>query len=267
MMDMTQEIDCNLCGSGDKTTIRDNLAVCNSCGLGFLSPRMTPDGYAKYYREQYDDGPYRCKVPERLKRVFFERVARYIASENVLDVGAGGGEYLDLFSESKTALEPSPKMRKLLKSKGFNVVPDFSGFNEDFDFIILRHTLEHFLDPVNELRKINQVMKKGAKIYIAVPNSLPTNRGRDWFRLAHTYYFSSYTLLSILSLSGFIIETMDSDREELWCIAKKELAPKVIGTPNWLPAFQARSFELAFKYRYNRLYRINKKLVNLFRSL
>lgn len=264
---MTQEIDCNLCGGLDHYKIYQNLVVCQSCGLSFLSPRMDADGYTEYYQSQYDNTAFRCEVPERLKRKFLERVSAYISSDNVLDVGAGGGEYIGLFSEGKTALEPSPKMQSILKDKGIKCVSSLDGFNNHFDFVVLRHTLEHFLDPVYELKKIHGVMKPGASIYIAVPNSLPINRGKDWFRIAHTYYFSSYTLLSMLSVSGFHINRMESDREELWCIGRKSDKVSIIGTPDWLPSYQSDCFRKALRYRHDRLYRITSKIKNFFNSL
>lgn len=265
-MTMTQEIDCNLCGSLEHYKIYQNLVVCKSCALAFLSPRMDADKYAEYYRSKYDNTAFRCEVPEVLKRKFLERVSTYISSSNVLDVGAGGGEYLELFSRNKTALEPSPKMQSILKAKGINCVSSLDGFNSDFNFVVLRHTLEHFLDPFQELRKIHKAMKPGAVIYIAVPNSLPANRGSDWFRVAHTYYFSSYTLLSMLSIAGFHVDQMDSDREEIWCIAKRSDA-KAVGTPDWLPRHQSDCFRKALRYRHNRPYRITSKIKNFFNSL
>lgn len=264
---MTDVVNCNLCGDEDRYKVHQNLVVCKSCGLAYLSPRMTAGEYIEYYQEQYDESVFRCEVPEILKRRFLERVVPYISAENVLDVGAGGGEYLELFSENKTALEPSPKMQQILKNRGFNCISSLIGFDSDFDFVVLRHTLEHFLDPIAELGKIRKVMKPGAAIYIAVPNSLPTNRGRDWFRVAHTYYFSTYTLLSALSLAGFNVDQINSDREELWCIARRLDGVQPVDTPDWLPLHQVDAFQKALRYRHNRLYRITAKVKNLFKSL
>src|SRR5690348_1108536 len=53
--------ECNLCGSRklveaashDRYGHAATLRTCLRCGLAFLSPRLTADGYAEFYRSVY----------------------------------------------------------------------------------------------------------------------------------------------------------------------------------------------------------------------
>ena len=70
----------------------------------------------------------------------------------------------------------------------------------EFDLIILSHIVEHFLDPVGEVRKITDHLSASGVLYIEVPNA-------DLFcpgglQNAHTYFFSPRTLAHYMGGAG-----------------------------------------------------------------
>ncbi|MGB1103629.1 MAG: class I SAM-dependent methyltransferase [Crocinitomicaceae bacterium] len=68
----------------------------------------------------------------------------------------------------------------------------YTKLNERFDLIIMRHVLEHFLDPLTVLKRIREVLSEDGVLYIAVPNNLNPTQDLEkvWFRVVHTYYFN-----------------------------------------------------------------------------
>src|SRR4051812_25610216 len=59
--DKESVVECNLCGSTknveasrrDRYGYSATLQICEDCGLGFLSPRMTAAEYADFYADTY----------------------------------------------------------------------------------------------------------------------------------------------------------------------------------------------------------------------
>ena len=58
------------------------------------------------------------------------------------------------------------------------------GNEKKFDIIIVRHVLEHLLDPLNSLKKVRETLTHSGVAYIAVPMMSPKG--------ARRYYFQSY---------------------------------------------------------------------------
>lgn len=141
--------------------------------------------------------------------------------QKILDIGSGeGANLLDLgatFPEAELyAIEPSPESQKHLQEMGVHVIGDDvdaswdEAFQGAFDLIVMRHVLEHFLDPKEALIKLGRCLSEDGVMYIAVPNNLnPIHALRTkWFRTVHTYYFNRYSLYNILALTGFEVQAM-----------------------------------------------------------
>lgn len=92
-----------------------------------------------------------------------------------LDVGTGAGGILDLLlpvAGSVQAVEPQPAARRALQEAGYRVYGALADVTcRDLDVVTLFHVLEHFLDPVEELRQLRARMKPGALLVIEVPHA------------------------------------------------------------------------------------------------
>lgn len=180
--------------------------------LGYLNPRWDAEGYIDFYKNQYDKY-YRPNLKSNLKKSesgenslvqrFKERDLLAPGFRNILDIGSGAGENLisfsKIFPDAKfSAIEPSQDSQNLLKEKGIEVLSDDvnsnwdTKLNERFDLLIMRHILEHFLDPLTVLKRIREVLSEDGVLYIAVPNNLNPTQDLEkvWFRVVHTYYFN-----------------------------------------------------------------------------
>jgi hypothetical protein len=80
--------------------------------------------------------------------------------------------------------------------------------NRNPDVVIYAHTLEHILNPFEELEKVRSMMAANAIFYIEVPGikAIPLRYQSDLLmclQVAHVYYFTLTTLQNLLGKAGF----------------------------------------------------------------
>ena len=246
------DVPCLICGGFDtksishkgKFNLPTHVSICINDGLVYLNPRWTEKRYKQFYSEEYDQyhrpqilspdekGKYNSgnQIWERLKN-------NQIKSFNsILDIGAGMGWTLDFIRnqvndcKSFAAIESSDYCAKHIKNTigaeflASDVETDWQqNYSKQFDLVIMRHVLEHFLNPIEVLKKVNYVLSSNGYIYIAVPNMmLPFGSLKDsWFRVVHTYYFSTTTLLRVAARANLEPKIIQTHGNEIWGIFKK----------------------------------------------
>lgn len=262
MSEKVIEIVCNICGSSEYELISKrghlglpvNVVICKKCGLTYLNPRWSKKRYQHFYEQEYDRY-YRPNLKDNLPaketstntiydRLFSLKVLPDSIS-HVLDIGAGSGTNLDYFKKKYSkgkfyAIESSVLGQELLEKKGITLLAQDVDENWEsnapkFDLIIMRHVLEHFLDPLTILRKVRGCLSEGGILYLAVPNAFNPSRPLQgfWFRTVHTYYFSKYSLQNLLAISKMtsiaLREGDDRNPTEIFLAAKsekKDIKPK-----------------------------------------
>lgn len=132
-----------------------------------------------------------------------------VDNSKILEIGCHDGYLLNKFvkeGHSVLGIEPSP-MASIAKEKyKLDVIQDFftreSCEDEDFDFIIMRHVLEHVPDPFDFLLDSFSKLKVGGKMYVEVPNSLWSleNSFFPEFHIDHMSYFTIGSLNKIVSM-------------------------------------------------------------------
>jgi demethylmenaquinone methyltransferase/2-methoxy-6-polyprenyl-1,4-benzoquinol methylase len=124
-----------------------------------------------------------------------------LASGSVLDVGAGTGTFSLSWieaggSKDLTLLDPSPAMlaqarahfaQRHLSPKLVN--SDFESFDshETFDAILASHVLEHFKDPSHIMRRLNDHLAPGGRLYLNVSKPHWCN-WLIWTRFRHRWF-------------------------------------------------------------------------------
>ena len=243
-----ESVCCIICDGNDLDKISDSgqfnlpthVCICKNCGLSFLSPRWTEKKYLDFYRNDYDK-LYRPNVitkqyttsPEKDPYSYYPILKRLQdqdliteKTKKVLDIGSGSGQKLALFKnvepiEELYAIEPSKNCFPQLESRNIKVITDdihtdwVQQYKNTFDLIIMRHVLEHFMNPLEVLKKLRETLSPNGIIYIAVPNSLILeNRQlfKSYFRVVHTYYFNKLSMKNLVHKAGFeILEMKEGD--------------------------------------------------------
>ena len=196
--------------------------VCMETGLVRNDPVPGDEELAKFYAEDYRKD-YKASEKPRKRQILrnFRRVAAHVSefsdvldqAQDVLDVGAGSGEFAYLMTrrgKKVTGIEPNKGYAAYCRQDlGLDVRTEhlsgdlFAG--KQFDLIRLNHVLEHLNDPVRYLSMIAAWLRPGGRLYVEVPNietyAREKSRG-NMFHYGHIWNFNPWTLRTAAALAG-----------------------------------------------------------------
>ena len=222
--------NCPNCGSEKQVIkIRENefiIVQCSACGLVFIqNPPDEREIYENYYDISFKPEDYCSKSRfSHLSEIFeinrqrLELIRNLKLSGGILDIGCGSGFFLKTASDvglKGHGIDVSKKALALARDGfGLNVSDRTTGDllkeNERYNIITLWHVLEHFLNPVEELKKIHGLLTEKGCCLIEVPNfnsvkfRFSNNKWKGGNHpLYHRSFFTSSTLSQTLKLSGF----------------------------------------------------------------
>ncbi len=155
----------------------------------------------------------------RVERVF-GLVEQYLSKANikVLDIGSGLCVFLHKLKQKTgwecTALDPDP--RQVAHAKAIEGIDAICAsvfdcnFDKSYDLICLNKVLEHFLNPLDVLKKIKDQFKRKEKLYlyVEVPDgekALQDSPNREEFFIEHYHAFSFLSLQNLFQKAGFCI--------------------------------------------------------------
>ena len=231
-----QRPTCPLCGAGAKLIFSRNfrgrdwwLARCG-CGLRFTYPLPTLEDIVGFYTTDYHrnltEGDDQLFLPKF--QHYLRIMAPYFSSGRGLDVGCATGLFPSLLRErgfDAEGLEVNPHTAAW-GSRHYGVpiaVGTFETFDRppgSFDFISMTDVVEHTLDPLATLRKINTLLSFGGGALISFPDiNSPKSRyyrlmarvfGRDWLWTTchipqHTWEFTNSVATRCFNAAGFSI--------------------------------------------------------------
>jgi ubiquinone/menaquinone biosynthesis C-methylase UbiE len=298
-----ETVDCPICKSSKYKRVAStgqfklptNVVICETCGFSYLNPRWTKERYDHFYTKEYDSY-YRPEVINtsykydkyKTAKIITERLKRdglFTGQEaSVIDIGSGMGDTLVYLKESilpeaqYSAIEPSTNCINNLRENNINVItPDVDsnwdkGREQSFDLVIMRHVLEHFLDPIGVLEKVSRVLKKDGVVYIAVPNAMKPVPPllNYYFRVVHVSYFSTHSLSNMFRLSGLapvILQEGDaSDDKEIFAVCKPAGRKEIILSTQEFGKQEKAYKRLLWQEPYYNLKRKAWTILNKFRS-
>ena len=197
---------------------------CKSCGVISLLGSM--DNQSSYYegedyRKEVDDGPSindyrRMHDSEQLRNLGITGSSIY-RDKVVADIGCGGGSFLDNvrgLAKKVIAIEPNVLFREHLADNGytcFSYVDQALGAHRNsVDIVVSFSVIEHLSDPLLNLKEIRELLVPEGKLFLSTPNAddfmlkaLPELYPSFYYRKAHLWYFTSFSLLKLFELAGF----------------------------------------------------------------
>ena len=223
--------NCPICANNTTSTFHTfgeyRVVCCSMCGFVFQNPI--------YNKEHYYSLP--CSYPQNYKEHSMNR-AHYIINFcheyifdnretiNILDIGAGLGGVLyyvsSFFERSNRNVENSIGItleKNVLKEEYKNCMYQFD-FEDDvkvnefinnnkkkFDFIIMSHVLEHFINPDKVIKQIKELITDDGVLYIEVPSLFNAEyRVKSVLTPEHLSYFTQTSLNRLLVKNGFYFQ-------------------------------------------------------------
>ena len=202
-----------------------NVYQCDDCGAGFL-PGESVDYEGAEYRERVSENT----KPERYREIHDREQGpklKLLGSEKlrnkvIADVGCGAGSFLDLvggMASQTVAIEPTVDYHDALRLKGHAVFNYTSAALLDWragvDLAVSFSVIEHIEHPLEFLREIRSLLKKGGRLLLSTPNRddwmldlLPEEYGAFFYRQVHRWYFDAASVRRLGELAGFSETTL-----------------------------------------------------------
>ncbi|RDY59814.1 class I SAM-dependent methyltransferase [Flagellimonas nanhaiensis] len=175
-------------------------------------------------------------------------------SRNLLDIGAGTGDFLLYTQENGytiTGVEPNEKARTLAKDKGLDLKPGLNNLRgQQYDIITLWHVLEHLPELEKQIVKIEELLAAKGTLIIAVPNFKSFDAkhyGRYWAGYdvpRHLWHFSKESIAKLFKPHNLEVVQI---------------------RPMWFDAFYVSL--LSEKYKGNKLYLLSAFFVGLWSNI
>lgn len=197
---------------------------CTRCDMIFLNPVFKEQALKDYYKdldtEQSTITENESDFYREIYLLGLEKIKQKIDHGRILDVGCGGGFFLDIAKENKWktfGIEPCRNDRLIAEKKGhiFNLE------DERFDVITLWDVFEHIVDPNSYLKMLNSWLKDDGMVFIQTPNvdsfaaRILQNRCNMFDGLEHVNVYSPVTIKRTLDGNGFNILNIDTVISEL----------------------------------------------------
>lgn len=217
--------DCRPFNAGGK------LAVCMSCGA---VQKICDDVwlediqsiYSNYQAYELADGEEQLILdpvtgrPVKRSTVIMRELSKSVDLSDVssvIDIGCGDGVTLEAISSVfptwdlfgyEIGLEKEAKLREI---NGFKKLytGDIIDIPGQYDLITMIHSLEHFTDPLNALKKLQSKLKPGGFLFIEVCNV--DENPFDILVADHLMHFSPESLSNIVNHAGMSVVSANSD--------------------------------------------------------
>ena len=221
---------CRLCGSSDSIVVSrfDRWfnpllnVMCLGCGLVFLDPMPTDEELNAYYKDQFW---LRSQGSDEPTERTIARAARYAQSRLalllpllkpgmcILDVGAGGGEFLVAARRGGFEVEGiEPNLgyaRYCQRAYGITAhaapLTDVDLGGKKFDLITCNHSMEHMRDPLGAFKRLHALLQPDGHLYVSVPDlGDPNIWPLRYLHAGHMFGFTYETLVMMAAKAGFV---------------------------------------------------------------
>ena len=231
---------CPICSKTSESIIANKLrrgegrvAYCKECCHGFLIKTKKidlEDYYNKEYRKEYSHNSEKTStnatelfdIYKNYQKQRLDFILPHIKkNDSFIEIGASAGQFLihikPLLSDVNAIELDLDCFDFLTKELGINADSkklEQSKFGlKKFDIICCFQVLEHVENPIEFIKNLKNISKKGSKIFIEVPNIQDPllsvwnieSYKTFFYHSAHIHYFSETSLNKIIDKAGFNI--------------------------------------------------------------
>lgn len=154
---------------------------CKKCGFVFSNEILSESGNSKFWKNYssrcHENNEEAIRKRNDMYRIEYEFISQFLAKESlrVLDVGCGEGGFWDCFVGAKrqgVELGEEAALKASSKYKVYQGEFPAIDFEEKFDLVIFRGSLQYFDEPKKYLVKANEILNNGGLLYItSTPNA------------------------------------------------------------------------------------------------
>jgi len=269
-----QAVPCPLCGEAPgEVVVREGgfqACRCPGCGLVFVSPRPSPDEILAIYEHDASQTAARLHIAKTRQpyalahaRFTLDLIARHRGPGDLLELGAGGGLFLDLArarGHRVAAIEPNPVLAAFLRDEAGlpcetrPLGPDsFDGAR--FDIVYHCNVLSHLSDPLGAVQDMGRALRPGGLLVLETGNFADVDpryhaliARTERFQLPeHLAFFGEPSLRRLLASTGFELRALHRFSR----VAEKR-------GPAWLGALGLR--RILPRVRFSLTYRLGRVL-------
>jgi 2-polyprenyl-3-methyl-5-hydroxy-6-metoxy-1,4-benzoquinol methylase len=211
----------------DHTVSNEVYQVMINKEYDMLVTNPVPQDLADYYKSEdyisHTDSKKSLidKVYQSVKNYTLKRKLKLIdsfetPSKNILDVGAGTGDFLNVCKNNgwnTIGVEPSIDAINIAAQKGVFLKENLSHLeNKEFDVITLWHVLEHVENLSEYISTLNNLLSDKGRLIIAVPNykSNDAKHYKEFWAAfdvpRHLWHFSQTSIAKLFSEVDMVVE-------------------------------------------------------------
>ena len=163
------------------------------------------DRYHAGRHKEFFDNPLLARAMADFVRITY--FAALKPGQSVLEIGSGLGTNLLSIKDtaSVTAVEPSKLARDHSNSQGIKTLASLTELppGATFDFILLRHVIEHLPEPQKMLLNVRPLLAPGGTLIVALPIEPATAPPDPGDIDHHLYSWTRQTISNLLRESGY----------------------------------------------------------------
>lgn len=192
------------------------IAVCKSCDLGTVFPRITEDELVDYYKNDY--------WIMNLGEIEPAESNRTIITLKLLDEAIGISKISDAIEFGSASAHIARYIKSKARSINFDIVDpgiiwkdtlrgeirdaysNVSEITTKYDLLVSSHALEHISSIENYFAHFRNILRDGGYLYFEIPNSEERElifKDHPDFHLPHTYFYTKKSFENIAKKYGF----------------------------------------------------------------
>jgi len=197
-------------------TYEFSLSYCRSCELIFQSSAYNDPDYDTNISKMYKSYNIQENIHFPNRTDFYTNSAKFASKfiENkpdfdCLEIGSNRGDFLYLLKEKN----PNINLMGIEPMEGLTMIPTICGsfgevkLSSKFDFVALRHVLEHVKYPADFIKEVQKLLKPDGVLFIEVPDTEKRLVSfTETFQPDHVSYFTLNSLMSFVSFGSITYE-------------------------------------------------------------